>query len=236
MKILRKLKIFGTSPPYQKTTNTTMPRLRINWGCLNWRVALIRYLLVPVWFFSLYKIKNYKSKKLTLFIFTACRPKVYSVDTIPWMHWEKYENGEEKIQCMSKVKRTTLKKMKGVKKHLVRQGFTHRCYVHAILYGKPRYVTYFSINSKDHKVGTFKKKKLGLSGKTHFLFLTLIGMYVFYKKHISLFLAFYDKRLIEKCKIHTTPLGFYQLKRKNYSCFKCSVVGKYVNRCNTKCY
>ena len=88
---------------------------------------------------------------------------------------------------MYNVKKCALKKMKGVKKHLVRQGFTHRCYVHAILYGKPRYVTYFSINSKDHKVGTFKKKKLGLSGKTHFLFLTLIGMYVLQKTHFFIF-------------------------------------------------
>ena len=168
-----------------------------------------------------------------MFIFTACRPKVYSVSTIPWASWKKYENDEKMMPCMHKIKRHDLKKMKGVKKHLVRQGFTHRCYVRAILYGKPRYVTYFSINSLNHKVGTFKKAKLGLSGKTHFLFLTLIGMYVL-QKRISLFLAFYDKRLIEKCKIHTTPLGFYQLKRKNYSCFKCSVVGKYVNQCNTK--
>ena len=120
--------------------------------------------------FSLYKIKNYKSKKLTLFIFTACRPKVYSVDTIPWEYWKNYETGKEPIPCMYNVKKCALKKMKGVKKHLVRQGFTHRCYVRAILYGKPRYVTYFSINSLNHKVGTFKKRKLGLSGKTHFLF------------------------------------------------------------------
>ena len=62
MKILRKLKIFGTSPPYQKTTNTTMPRLRISWGCLNWRLVLIRYLLVLVWFFLYTKSKIIKVK------------------------------------------------------------------------------------------------------------------------------------------------------------------------------
>ena len=211
-----------------------MPRLQINWGYLNWRMELIRYLPVPVCFFLYTNLKIRKVKKLTLFIFTACRPKVYSVSTIPWEYWKKYEIGKKPKRCMKKVKMYTLKKMKGVKKHLVREEFTHRCYLRAILHGRPRYVRYFSINSLNHKVGTFEKKKLGLSGKTHF-FISYINRNVCFTKNAFLyFLAFYDKRLIEKCKIHTTPLGFYQLKRKNYSCFKCSVVGKYVNRCTLK--
>ena len=57
---------------------------------------------------------------------------------------------------------------------------------------------------------------------------------MFIKTHFFIFLAFYDKRLIENCKVHTTPLGFYQLKDAAYKCFKCSVVGKYYNRCNVK--
>ena len=102
--------------------------------------------------------------------FTACRPKVYSADTIPWSIWKKYESGEKSPRCMKRVRKIALKKMKGVKSHLVRQGFTHKCYEHAILSGKPRFVKYFTINSRSHKVGTFLKGKLGLSGKKHFLF------------------------------------------------------------------
>ena len=69
---------------------------------------------------------------------------------------------------MRKVKKETVKRMKGVKSHLVRQEFTHKCYVRAILTGKPRFVKYFTINSRMNKVSTYKKGKLGLSGKTRF--------------------------------------------------------------------
>ena len=57
---------------------------------------------------------------------------------------------------------------------------------------------------------------------------------MFFKKHISLFLAFYDKRLIENCSVHTTPIGFYKLKETNYRCFKCATVGMYYDRCKIK--
>ena len=70
---------------------------------------------------------------------------------------------------MLKVKKETVKRMKGVKSHLVRQEFTHKCYVRAILTGKPRFVEFFTINSTMHEVATLKKGKLGLSGKTRFL-------------------------------------------------------------------
>jgi hypothetical protein len=71
-------------------------------------------------------------KKLILFIFAACRPKVYSADTIPWKTWKKYESGET-VKCMLRMKKIALKRCKGVKKHLIRQEFTHRCYENAIL-------------------------------------------------------------------------------------------------------
>ena len=102
-----------------------------------------------------------------LFIFAACRPKVYSADTVPWKLWKKYETRGE-VKCMRRVKKLALKRCKGVKKHLIRQEFTHRSYERAILSGKPRFVEYFSINSRCHQVGTYRKGKLGLSGKTHF--------------------------------------------------------------------
>ena len=96
--------------------------------------------------------------------FSACRPKVYSVDTIPWEIWKNYSN-EEKPKCLRKVKKIAIKKLKGVKMHLIRQEFTHKCYIKAITTGKPRYVKYFSINSRCHEVSTYKKGKLGLSGE-----------------------------------------------------------------------
>ena len=101
------------------------------------------------------------------FFSPGCRPKVYSADTIAWNLWKEYEK-IKKPKCMRKVKKETVKRMKGVKSHLVRQEFTHKCYVRAILTGKPRFVKYFTINSRMNKVSTYKKGKLGLSGKTRF--------------------------------------------------------------------
>ena len=98
----------------------------------------------------------------------GCRPKVYSVDVIPWQIYKKYAK-MKKPHCMRKVKKIAIKKMKGVKSHLVRMEFTHNNYVKAILSGKPRHVEYFSINSRRHVVSTYKKGKLGLSGRLLFI-------------------------------------------------------------------
>ena len=83
------------------------------------------------------------------------------------MQEAQYESGK-KLGCMHQIKKTALKRCKGVKKHLIRQDFTHSNYEDAILTGKSKYVKYFSINSRCHQVGTYRKGKLGLSGKTHF--------------------------------------------------------------------
>ena len=107
-----------------------------------------------------------KTTKKFIF-FPGCRPKVYSADTIPWKLWKNFEKSKKPL-CMRKVKKETIKRMKGVKSHLVRQEFTHKCYVRAILTGKPRFVEYFTINSSMHEVATYKKGKLGLSGKTRY--------------------------------------------------------------------
>ena len=120
-------------------------------------------------FFSESIPKKMMLLKTNIIHFAACRPKVYSADTIPWRIWKKYESGE-KVKCMHRMKKIALKRCKGVKKHLIRQEFTHRGYERAILTGKPRFVKYFSINSRCHRVGTYMKGKLGLSGKTHFYF------------------------------------------------------------------
>ena len=110
---------------------------------------------------GLFKLETGADK---IFACAACRPKVYSADTIPWNVWQKYEN-RKKQKCMRRVKKNAIKRMKGVKAYLVRQQFTHACYEAAILTGLPRYVEYFSINSRSHQVSTYKKGKLGLSGK-----------------------------------------------------------------------
>ena len=104
---------------------------------------------------------------------SACRPKVYSADTIPWRIWKKYEK-RKMPKCLRRVKKTAIKRMKDVKLHLVRQQFTHKCYLTAIQSGKPRFVQFFSINSRCHDVSTYKKGKLGLSGKWRF--------FIYYKK------------------------------------------------------
>ena len=164
----------------------------------------------------------------------GCRPKVYSVDVIPWEIYKKYET-KKKLHCLRKVKKIAIKKMKGVKNHLVRQDFTHNNYLKAILTGKPFYVEYFSINSRRHVVSTYKKGKLGLSGRLLFIQCYGNSRVQFFKKSIFfIFLAFYDKRLIEKCKVHTTPLGFFKTKEPNYTCYKCQIFGKYYNTCKNK--
>ncbi len=58
------------------------------------------------------------------------------------------------------------------------------------------------------------------------------GMH-FLKKVLFYFLAFYDKRMVEKCLIHTTPIGFFKIKEdpENYTCYKCKVDGKYYDKC-----
>ena len=90
------------------------------------------------------------------------------MDVIPWQIYKKYET-KKKPHCLRKVKKIAIKKMKGVKNHLVRQDFTHNNYLKAILTGKPFYVEYFSINSRRHVVSTYKKGKLGLSGRLLFI-------------------------------------------------------------------
>jgi hypothetical protein len=120
--------------------------------------------------------------------FPGCRPKVYSADTIAWKIWKEYESQNPK--CMKRLKKETVKRMKGVKSHLVRQQFTHKCYVRAILTGKPRFVEYFCINSRMHQVSTYKKGKLGLSGKTRFFIdFIIIKESGTFKKH-TIFLFF----------------------------------------------
>ena len=70
------------------------------------------------------KTRQNNTNKKHLFV-SACRPKVYSADTIPWRIWKKYE--KRKIpKCLRRVKKTAIKRMKGVKLHLVRQQFTHK--------------------------------------------------------------------------------------------------------------
>ena len=51
------------------------------------------------------------------------------------------------------------------------------------------------------------------------------------KTNNFIFSAFYDKRMIENCKVHTTPIGFYKREENNYTCYKCEVYGKYKNDC-----
>ena len=71
----------------------------------------------------------------------AVRSKVYSLQMIPH------------------IKRN-LKRCKGVKRHVIRKTLRHEDFLDRI----NKYINFYSINSKKHRLSTFKKTKLGLSG------------------------------------------------------------------------
>ena len=51
----------------------------------------------------------------------------------------------------------------GVKRWLLRRQIKHLDYRKAILQGKNKFVNFLNIQSKNHKVSTFKSQKLGIS-------------------------------------------------------------------------
>ncbi len=57
-----------------------------------------------------------------------------------------------------------MKRCKGVKRHLVQKKMRHEDFRASVLEGKNKYVDFYSINSKKHRVSTFKQRKLALSG------------------------------------------------------------------------
>ena len=179
--------------------------------------------------------KNYETNNLIFFyknstpFFSGVRPKVYSLEIVPWDDWKSLQ-GRDDI-CIKTLKKKSMKRLKGVKSHLVHSYFTHNCYVKSILTGKPRYVRYFTIASRGHVVTTDYKGKLGLSGKQNTIVIQRSTLFL--KIYFFIFLAFYDKRLIENCLVHTTPIGFYMTEEENYSCYRCKNDGVYVDKCET---
>ena len=97
--------------------------------------------------------------------FVGVRPKVYSIES---MSYDEYVDMSSSCQnggvvCVNEYKKKNMKRMKGVKKHIIRRHFTHDCYKRAVLNKTIRKVTYFTISSMRHDVTTDLKKKLGLS-------------------------------------------------------------------------
>ena len=89
------------------------------------------------------------------------RPKVYSVELIPYEEFMKLmENGPI---CVKKYLKKNLKRLKGVKSHIIRQHFGHMAFKSAVLTRKITPVSYFTISSRRHNVTTDLKAKLGLS-------------------------------------------------------------------------
>ncbi len=126
----------------------------------NFIKCRIRTYLLIFYFFSIF------------IIFSGVRPKVYSLAPVPWEVWNKIQNSPEyknKPFCIRKLQKKSIKRLKGVKSHLVALEFTHQNYIDAILSGKPKYVKYFTINSRGHVVTTNFRGKLGLSGETYFI-------------------------------------------------------------------
>ena len=89
------------------------------------------------------------------------RPKVHSVEIIPYEEFMKLiENGPT---CVKKYLKKNVKRLKGVKSHIIRQYFTHAAFKSAVLSRKIMPVSYFTISSRRHNVTTDLKAKLGLS-------------------------------------------------------------------------
>ncbi len=162
--------------------------------------------------------------------FVGPRPKVYSVETIPYEEFMKLiKNGPI---CVKKYLKKNIKRLKGVKKEIIRQYFTHDIFKSAVLSRTISQVSYFTISSRRHNVTTDLKAKLGLSRYAYSYLCIKIsnskeGIY-----NISIFIySFYDKRFVHRCRIHTTPLNHFRLKNKNYDCIKCEKFGGYVDKC-----
>ena len=86
---------------------------------------------------------------------------MYSLETIPWVDVKK----QTQILTRQSLKKCVrpIKRLKGVKKHIIRQKITHEHFRRAIETGMPHYVNYFTISSRRHNVTTDEKGKLGLS-------------------------------------------------------------------------
>ena len=93
------------------------------------------------------------------------RPKVYSVETIPYEDFVKLK----KSFCVKKYHKqlVSIKRLKGVKKHIIRNHFNHRAFKSAVLQKQITNVKYFTISSRQHEVSTDLKSKLGLSRYVH---------------------------------------------------------------------
>ena len=100
----------------------------------------------------------------------GARPKVYSFETIPYEEFMKLiKKGPICVKKAFKKKMKNVKRLKGVKKFLIRQQFTHECYKCAVLKGELKHVAYFTIASRKHEVTTDLRAKLGLSRYVYFL-------------------------------------------------------------------
>ena len=92
------------------------------------------------------------------------RSKVYSLETISEDEYDSILQTAEGEYEIRPKKKSNLKRCKGVKRHLVQKRLRHKDFRDAVLEKRNLYVDFYSINSKNHRVSTFKQRKLGLSG------------------------------------------------------------------------
>lgn len=163
----------------------------------------------------------------------GARPKVYSIETIP------YEDFEKMIKkgpfCVKKYqkKMVSVKRLKGVKKHIIRNHFNHQSYKSAVIKQELTNVSYFTISSRQHNVSTDFKSKLALSRYVHCYIVKISNSREKTFTILTFFIySFYDKRYVHQCRIHTTPLNHYRIKNRNFDCMKCEKFGKYVDICS----
>lgn len=104
----------------------------------------------------------------------GARPKVYSVQTIPYEDFAKLiKKGPFCVRKYHK-KMVSVKRLKGVKKHLIRNHFNHKSYKSAVVNSEVTNVSYFTISSRAHEVSTDLKSKLGLSRYVHSYIIKLV--------------------------------------------------------------
>ena len=94
----------------------------------------------------------------------AVRSKVYSLEMIDDDHYDNIMNSAEGAFDVNPNIKSNMKRCKGVKRHLIEKKIRHEDFRASVLEKKNKNVDFYTIQSKKHKISTYKQRKLALSG------------------------------------------------------------------------